>query len=446
MSGKNRRWLYAAAGVIVLLLAGLVYAWSVLSAPVAAYFPEWSKAQLSLTFTICMGFFCIGGFLGGLANRRIPVRIHVWASAVLFFIGFLIASRAQSVGVLYAGYGVLCGFASGLVYNAVMSTVSGWFPDKPGLISGLLLMGFGISSFLVGKIYQAVTPSGVGVEAWRNSFFAFGALILVVMGVCGFFFVKPTAKDLEGLAGPAGGGRAAGKAPAAGKASAEGKASAKGKASVTGKAPVLGKAAGSVGSQAQDWAPMEMLRTSSFWLYFAWAILLSAAGLALISQATGVASEVGQGVDAGTIATVVGLISVCNGIGRVIFGGMYDRMGRGKTMAVITGAFLISVCVLVFALIQKSFGVITVGFICTGFSYGGINPTNSAFISDYYGRTHYPVNFSIINMNLLVSSFGSTIAGMLYDRSGSFLSTFLAMIGAAVLAFVCSVLIKKPVR
>ena len=103
MSGKNRRWLYAAAGVIVLLLAGLVYAWSVLSAPVAAYFPEWSKAQLSLTFTICMGFFCIGGFLGGLANRRIPVRIHVWASAVLFFIGFLIASRAQSVGVLYAG-------------------------------------------------------------------------------------------------------------------------------------------------------------------------------------------------------------------------------------------------------------------------------------------------------------------------------------------------------
>ena len=61
MSTKNKRWIYAAVGVMVLLLAGMVYAWSVLSSPIGAYFPEWSKAQLSLTFTICMGFFCVYG-------------------------------------------------------------------------------------------------------------------------------------------------------------------------------------------------------------------------------------------------------------------------------------------------------------------------------------------------------------------------------------------------
>ena len=80
MSTKNKRWIYAAVGVMVLLLAGMVYAWSVLSSPIGAYFPEWSKAQLSLTFTICMGFFCVGGFLGGLANKKINVKLHVWAS------------------------------------------------------------------------------------------------------------------------------------------------------------------------------------------------------------------------------------------------------------------------------------------------------------------------------------------------------------------------------
>ena len=69
---------------------------------------------------------------------------------------------------------------------------------------------------------------------------------------------------------------------------------------------------------------------------------------------------------------------------------------------------------------------------------------NSAVIRAYWGSKNYPVNFSIINMNLLVSSFGSTIAGMLYDRSGSFLSTFMAMIGAAVAAMVCNVLIRAP--
>lgn len=168
---KLNRWVYAFAGVVTLLLAGLVYAWSVLSMPLAAYFTEWTKAQMSLTFTICMMFFCFGCMAGGMTAGKLNVKIHVRLSGALFFAGFFIAGRANSPAVLYLGYGALCGFASGFVYNAVLSTMSGWFPDKQGLISGILLMGFGISSFLVGKIYQAVTPSGEGVEAWRDSFF-----------------------------------------------------------------------------------------------------------------------------------------------------------------------------------------------------------------------------------------------------------------------------------
>lgn len=413
MEQRNKRWIYAANGVIVLLLAGMVYAWSVLSAPIAAYFPEWSKTQLSLTFTICMAFFCIGGFVGGLVNKRIHTKFSVWFSGVLFFVGFLIASRTNIPAVLYLGYGVFCGFASGLVYNAVMSTISAWFPDKQGLLSGILLMGFGFSSFIVGKVYQAVTPSGIGIDAWRESFLMFGVITLAVMVVCGFFFVKPSEQDLRQF--------------------------------VDAKRGENGNRGKDV-SYSDDMEPIQMVKTSAFWLFFVWAILLSAAGLALISQSGGVAAEVGKRVDPGTIATVVGLISVFNGIGRVIFGGMYDKIGRGKTMAIITVAFIVSVGILVLALLQDSFMLIVTGFVCTGFSYGGITPTNSAFISDYFGRKNYPINFSIINMNLLIASFGSTIAGVLYDRSGSFLSTFMMMIGAALLALLCSIMIKKPIE
>ena len=385
MNKKMNRWTYAVVGVIVLLLAGLVYAWSVFSSPIAAYFSDWTKAQLSLTFTICMAFFCVGGFVGGLLAGKVDVKINVWASAVLFFVGFFLASKSTSTTMLYLGYGVLGGFASGLVYNAVMSTVSRWFPDKPGLISGILLMGFGFGSFFVGKIYQAMTPAGPGIDAWRNTFFIFGIVLLVVIAVCGMFFVKPTAEDLAEI-----------KVEKAG-----------------------GKKSGSAGSEM---TPMEMLKTTSFWIYFIWAILLSAAGLALISQASGVAMEVGPGVDPSTIATVVGLISICNGIGRVIFGGLFDKIGRGKTMSLISICFVVSVGVLVLALTQKNF----------------------MLISAFYGKKNYPVNFSIINMNLLIASFGSTIAGALYDASGSFVSTFLMMIVAGVLAFVLNLLIREP--
>ena len=65
--------------------------------------------------------------------------------------------------------------------------MSKWFPDKQGLISGILLMGFG--SFIIGKIYQAYTPTEIG--GWRTSFMIFGVILLIVLAIGGFFFVKP---------------------------------------------------------------------------------------------------------------------------------------------------------------------------------------------------------------------------------------------------------------
>lgn len=397
------RWVYAGVGVIVLIFAGLIYAWSVLAAPIAAEFTQWSKAQLSLTFTIAMALFCLGGLVGGLLSGRINVKINVWVSAVLFLLGFILASKTQSLFMLYLGFGVLGGFASGLAYNAVMSTMSKWFPEKQGLISGILLMGFGIGSFIIGKVYAAFTPAEIG--GWRKSFFIFAIILFVVLLIGGFFFVKP-GKDF---------------APPSGKIKEKKNR-----------------------EEGMDVNAGVMLKRPSFWLFFIWAILLSAAGLALISQAGGVAREVAPDQSAGTIATVVGLISIFNGIGRVLFGALFDKLGRTKTMLLVNVCFMISVIIVILGLITGSFPVLIVSFVCCGLSYGGITPTNSAFINSFYGATNYPVNFSIVNLNLLVASFGSTIAGALYDASGSYLSTFYVLIGAILVGTLCSCLIKKP--
>lgn len=405
MKLKLNRWIYAAVGVIALLFAGLVYAWSVLASPIAAEFTQWSQAQLSLTFTICMTLFCLGGFVGGLLSGKINVKINVWAAAVLFFIGFFVASRATSLTGLYIGYGVFAGFASGLAYNAVMSTMSKWFPDKQGLISGILLMGFGLGSFIIGKVYQAYTPAEIG--GWRTSFFIFGIILLIVLAIGGFFFVKPGNDFVP---------------PAPSKIKEKKNT-----------------------EQGIDVNAAVMLKRPSFWLFFIWAILLSAAGLALIAQATGVATQVSKGsVDGGTIATVVGLISVFNGLGRVLFGGLFDRFGRKMTMMLVNVAFFISVCIVIASILLESFPILVVGFICCGLSYGGITPTNSAFVNSFYGATHYPVNFSMVNLNLIFASFGGTIAGMLYDASGSYLSTFILLLVAIAAGTVCSCLIRKP--
>ena len=394
------RWVYAIVGVIVLLFAGLVYAWSVLSTPIAAEFADWSKAQLSMTFTIVMIMFCIGSLLCGLLTGKLSAKMAVRIGAVLFLLGFFLASRTQSLAMLYIGFGVLCGLSSGLCYNAVMSTMVRWFPDRPGLISGVLLMGFGGGSFIIGKLYQAWTPVEIG--GWRASFLVMGIIIFVVLAICSFFFVAPGADFV---------------------------------------APAAKNSKAAVKIAGKEYKPLEMVRKPSFWLYYVWAIALSAAGLALISQASGVVWEASASQTAGAVATIVGLISICNALGRVLFGGMYDKYGRSLSMQLVNILFIITSGVLILALAAKSVVVVIIGFILGGLAYSGITPTNSAFCRAYFGPANYPVNFSLINSNLIFASFGSTVSGALFDASGSYNVTFFLIIGLAVVGILCSLAI-----
>jgi len=401
---KLNRWVYAIAGVIIMLFAGLIYAWSIFSGPIKSEFTTWTAAQLSVTFTICMSCFCLGSLIAGTISKKASVRINIYIAAFMFLLGFFIASKTTSLIMLYIGYGVLCGLASGLTYNSVMSTMTKWFPERQGFISGVLLMGFGFGSMIIGSAYTAITP--YMAKGWHTSFLYLGIILAAILLIGSFFFVEPDNDFVP---------------------------------------PSIPKAKKSKNrEQGLDLTPAQMVKRRSFILYFIWSTLLSAAGLALISQANPFAQQIGAGINASTIAFVVGLISICNGIGRVIFGAMFDAKGRWLTMFVINVAFILSTGILILSVISNSFTLVIVGFIAIGFSYGGVTPTNSAFINAFYGTKNYPVNFSIVMLALMFASFGGTIAGALYDASGSYLSTLLLLIGAGVAALACSLLIKKP--
>ena len=401
---KMNRWAYAVIGVVTLLFAGLIYAWSVMSKSIAASRPDWTATQVSLTFTIVMALFCTGGLIAGLLSKKINPKLYIIASGVFFAAGFFIASlTGDSPALLYIGFGVICGLGAGFAYNTVLSTMSQWFPDKQGLISGILLMGFGLSSFIIGKVYAAVTPSD-GSDQWKMTFRILGIVVLVVMLICFNFFVKPS-EDYK----------------------------------------VPGAAAKKVVKEpALDIPPTQMVKKPAFWLYYIWAILLSAAGLVLVSQASGIATQVGPNVSDGNIATVVGLISILNGIGRVIFGAIFDKKGYRVAMTLDMIIMIVGALVLILALSTGNLLFIVLGFLIGGLAYGGVMPTNSAIISDFFGRTNYPVNYSLINTNLIIASFASTIAGKLYDASQSYMAPVMMMIGVTVVGFIVSLGIRRP--
>ncbi len=398
---KTNRWAQAIWGVLILLFAGLIYAWSVLSSPFAAEYPNWSKGSLSLTFTLAMSFFCIGGLVAGLLAGKVKEWMICGASAVLFLVGFIIVSSMTNITQLYLGFGVLAGLGAGFAYNTVMGSVTKWFPDKKGLISGILLMGFGIGAFIIGKVYAGF----LGSFSWRQEFKALGVIVCAVILIGGLFIKKPTEEQVR---------------------------------------EYVPAETGSKTAKGADFKTAQMISKASFWLYFVYAILLSAAALALVAQASGIVTETSPNLAAGTIATIVGLISVFNGIGRVIFGGLYDRLGQKKTMLLNCSLYLVSVVINMAALNAGSLALVVLGFIFFGLSYGGVTPTNSAFIMDFYGVKNYPVNFSIINLNLLLASFGGTAAGVIYDKQGTYMTIFVIMIVAIALAIGCTLLIKRP--
>lgn len=395
------RWVYALTGVLVLFVSGIVYAWSVLAEPVAADFPAWSKAALSLTFTLVMIFFCAGCTVGGLLAGKLKARLCILISAAMMLGGFLLAAKAERIGTLYAGFGILCGFASGFAYNAVMSTVGKWFPDRQGMISGILLMGFGISSFVFGKLFRAFTPETTG--AWRGSYTVIGIAAAAALALGGLVVRRPDEEEIRAFSAGKGTRRQGG----------------------------------------EDVPTKEMIRRPAFWYYFLWAVLLSAGGLMLTSQAAGMARDIYPSITSGTVATAAGLISVANAVSRVIMGTAYDRVGRSGVMLTVCGGFIVTGIILLLALRTHSFPLLILGFLAGGVSYGGITPTNSAFTSACFGMRFYPLNFSVINLNLLLASFGSTVAGALYDRAGNYQPVYFVMTGLAVAGIVLSLLISK---
>ena len=109
------RWGYLAIGVVAMLFAGVLYAWSILKSPLSVEF-GWGASDLALNFTLAMTFFCIGGLLGAQISKRLGHRVAIISAGVLAALGFVLIALLNNVSVvvLYLTYGVLAGIGIGI--------------------------------------------------------------------------------------------------------------------------------------------------------------------------------------------------------------------------------------------------------------------------------------------------------------------------------------------
>ena len=170
------RWFYMVIGVVAMLFAGVLYAWSILKVPFSTDF-GWSVSELSLNFTLTMCTFCLGGLLGSFLARKIGVKPAGIVAALLSGGGMALTGflNGGSIALLYVTYAGLAGLGIGIAYNVIIATVSAWFPDKKGLCSGCLMMGFGVSTLLLGSVISVLfeTPA----FGWSKTYILLGGLI-----------------------------------------------------------------------------------------------------------------------------------------------------------------------------------------------------------------------------------------------------------------------------
>ena len=394
---NSKRYLYLIVGTIALLFAGTVYAWSILKVPLAQNF-GWTVPQLTVNFTLTMSFFCLGGILGSLLNKKIGLRNTLIISAILSGLGFVFTSflSGSSISMLYICYGIICGLGIGIAYNNIISTVNQWFLDKKGFSSGVLLMGYGASSLIIGSIAaKTIANANFG---WRNTYLSIGICLFIVLFACAMI-LKTRIFD---------------------------------NTNKTADTSVL---------QVKDYTLAEMLKSISFWKALAVITFLAACGNTVISIAKDI--SLASGLTETLAVTMVGILSVCNGLGRIICGLIFDKFGCKKTMVYADVLTIIAGIVILVAVMNSSVVLCIAGLCIVGLSFGCCPTISAAFIADFFGKKNYNLNYSVFNLNLLIASLIASIESYLLAVSGGYTVPFVVLIALAVVALGITLSIKK---
>jgi MFS transporter, OFA family, oxalate/formate antiporter len=411
---RRNRWIIALAGTVAMGCLGTVYSWSLFTQPLIASF-GWSNTTTTWAFALAIFFLGVGAIIGGRWQDRSGPTVVAATGIILWGLGNVLAGLGtERLGAwwMYLTYGVLGGLGLGLGYITPVAAVTKWFPDKRGLGSGMVVMGFGLGAFFYNNIVKAVPSfaaasreaaqvlaaggaagrlSPGSVSAVMDVFLFSGVVFAVLGGLCALLVRNPLVN-----------------APAAAPAGA----------------------AGAALATARDYPPSEALRTPQFWMLWFMLFLNVTAGILFISNAVPIMREL-TGAPPATALAIYGFIALFNGLGRFFWGAISDRIGRNWAYILIYGSQ-----VLIFFVVGSvhSLPLVATLFAVVLLCYGGGFGTMPSFTADYFGTKYMGVNYGWI---LLAWGMGGIVGpifvAFVKDHTGSFAGA-LPYIGFVLLA------------
>ncbi|UJA18788.1 OFA family MFS transporter [Thermoleophilia bacterium SCSIO 60948] len=410
------RWLIPPAALAVHLSIGQVYAFSVFKTPLQEHFGT-AGTPISIIFSIAIVMLGLSAAVLGKWVERVGPRKTMFFSGLLWTSGFLVSAigiALDQLWLMYLGYGVLGGIGLGIGYISPVSTLIKWFPDRPGLATGLAIMGFGGGALIAAPLSESL------LSAFSDSiapcFLVLGGIYLVAM-MLGALTIRVPADDWkpEGYTPP--------------------------------------EEDSDAMQTSHDVSASSALKTPQFWLL--WTVLFCnvTAGIGIIEQAEPMISDFFPEVAAAAAAGYVGLLSLANMAGRFAWSATSDRVGRKPIYMLYLGAgaglylFLAAAGSSALALFVLASAII-ISF------YGGGFATIPAYLKDLFGGAQV----GAIHGRLLTAWSAAGVAGPLIvnlvvdsqEAAGAkgadlYQLSLYIMVGVLIVGFIANLMV-RPVK
>jgi OFA family oxalate/formate antiporter-like MFS transporter len=387
-----QQWRTLLAGFSLMLLSGLVNGWSIFAEAIEGDL-NLLRQDTTLVFSISLSVSIGGQMLAGALNRRIKSGAIYRLIAVLSFVGFFGASMAKGIGGIYLFYGVFSGLSIGMIYNLVLSGVAAQFETSISLVTGILLMGFGVGPLVLGMGAAALLDA-VG---WRSTFVVLAVFYAALLLLSSILIPSGRSADCEGTGNHAG--------------------------LSTG----------------------QMLRSRSYQYLFAWCTAVGAAVLILMGHASLVSRDIGAGMAAASLMT--GVVSLASGVTRPFFGYLADRYGGHLLKNALTACCALGSAALFAGYVLGSMPVLALGYVLVGAANGGSAVYICDFVRERYGSAHYGMNIAVTNIYMILGSIlGTALAGTIKTQTGQYTLAFAVMLAFSAFGILFSLLLDREQR
>ncbi|MEC9485287.1 MAG: MFS transporter [Candidatus Izemoplasma sp.] len=374
-------------GILMMLVMGSVYSYSVFRLPIESYY-DVSTSQSGTPYMLSLFFYAV--FMG--ISGKILERIHLFYVMLIgvfcISIGWLIAYFSSLFILLSIGYGLFIGTGIGLIYGIPLMVITQQFPHKKGLYLGLVLLGFGLSPFVTAPFLQSLVEN-VGLH---STFLVMSVLTLVILTVLAFFY--------------------------------------KGYSNT---------------SQHLTLKPFkETLKQSNYLFLYLLFFIATFIGLSVIGFSSTYAVNVLH-YSLKEAAVFVSLFAIFNGVGRVIFGFLTDRYHLGNVMLLSFVSIMIStLCIVLFV---ESVMFFILAFSILWMNLGGWLAIAPAATSQLFGNIAYPRNYGFLFSAYGLSALaGVYITGNLIDYYGQYQSTFMLFLILSTLALFVTLKFKHQLK